>query len=369
MDYNEAVATWQAHLPEMEMRGIVLPNVRMYVPDEWKHNSALAMDTLAMDAQPQLALDPSSALPVMLTSMIDPETTRILFTPNKAINILGEEKRGDWTMDVMFFPVIEPTGEVSSYGDYNNNGRAGVNATWPQRQQYLYQVIMEYGERELDRAALGKINLATEIRNAAATVMNKFRNYVYFFGVQGLQNYGLLNDPSLSAPITPSTKAAGGTAWVDTTTGQPKATPNEVYADIQALFYQLVKQTGGLVQQDTPMLLTLGTKAGVGLTNANSFAVNVNKLLEDNFPNLKVETAVQYNALGAGDTQGFAGGNFAQLWALEIDGQRTGFAAYSEMMREHPIIRHMSSFRQKASGGVWGAVIRVPMAVASIVGI
>jgi hypothetical protein len=184
-----------------------------------------------------------------------------------------------------------------------------------------------------------------------------------------LQNYGLLNDPSLSAPITPSTKAAGGTAWVDTTTGQPKATPNEVYADIQALFYQLVKQTGGLVQQDTPMLLTLGTKAGVGLTNANSFAVNVNKLLEDNFPNLKVETAVQYNALGAGDTQGFAGGNFAQLWALEIDGQRTGFAAYSEMMREHPIIRHMSSFRQKASGGVWGAVIRVPMAVASIVGI
>lgn len=372
MNYQESVASWQAHRGEYEAKGIIMPGVVTYLPDEWKSNSALAMDAipdLAMDAQPQLMTDPSAGMPLMLSSAISPDVFRILFTPNKAIEVLGEQKQGDWTMDVTFFPIVEGTGEVSSYGDYNDNGRAGINVAWPQRQQYIFQCIEEYGERELDRAALMKLNLAAEIDNSAAMVIDKFRNYSYFFGVSGLQNYGFLNDPSLPAATTPVTKAAGGTAWVDATTGQPRATANEIYMDFQTLFYQLVKQSGGLVQQDTEMLLALGTTSGTGLTATNSFNVNVNDLIQKNFPNVKIVTAVQYNALSATNSQGVAAGNFAQLWAMELEGQRTGFAAYSEKFRQHPIIRHMSSFRRKVSAGTWGAIIRAPFAVASMVGI
>src|SRR6185503_6176542 len=134
------------------------------------------------------------------------------------------------------FPVVEHTGEVSSYGDYSMNGRAGVNTNWPQRQAYLFQTIKEYGERELERAGLARISWVSEIDKGAATVLNKFQNLTYFFGVQGLQNYGLLNDPNLSAALTPATKAAGGVKWV--LSGVINATANEVYADIQAIFIQ-----------------------------------------------------------------------------------------------------------------------------------
>ena len=365
MNYAEASATWRADRANFERLGIhPLPEVIAYTPDEWKYDYRFAMD-----AQPQLLTTPTAGIPAMLTSSIDAEVFRVLFTPNKAVEILGEQKRGTWVDDTIFFPVVEPTGEVSSYGDFNNNGRAGINFAWPQRQQYLFQVIKIYGERELDRAALGKINLVTEIDVAAAEVMNRFLNFTYLFGIQGLQNYGILNDPSLPASLTPATKAAGGTAWIDPTTKVAKATANEVYNDVLALFAQLVSQTSGLVDAQTALLLILSPAASVGLNTTNSFNVNVYDLLKKNFPNLTVVTVPQYGAQTSINPQGVAAGEFIQLIALDLGRQRAGFAAYSEKYREHPIIRQMSSFEQKVSGGSWGSILRMPVAVASMVGI
>lgn len=362
MNYQEAVSTWRADRAHFERLGVVLPDVRQYTPDEWKSDIGIAMD-----AAPTLFTDPNSAIPAMLTSMIDPEIFEILFSPNKAAEIMGEVKRGTWVDDTIFFPVVEATGETSSYGDYSNNGRAGVNTNWPQRQNYLFQVIKEYGEREMDRAGLAKINWVSAIDKAAALTIDKFFNLSYFFGIAGLQNYGLLNDPDLSAAIAPAPKAGGGTAWV--VNGYINATANEIYLDIEALYYRLVTQTGGLVDQETKMVLALGTNAAVAMTATNSFNVNVSDLLKKNFPNLTIVQAVQYNARTAANPQGVAAGNFVQLAATELEGQKTGFAAYSEKMRAHPIIRHMSSFRQKVSAGTWGAVIRMPAAVAAMVGV
>lgn len=364
MNYATAQATWRSDRARLEQLGVFLPpSVDTYTPPDWKSDIGLAMDAL-----PTLFTSPNSAVPAILTTMIDPDVFEILFAPSKAAEILGGEvKRGTWLDDTILFPVVEATGEVSSYGDFNNNGRAGVNTSWPQRQAYLFQLIKEYGEREMERAGLAKINWVSEIDKAATLTMNKFMNYSYFFGIAGLQNYGLLNDPSLSAAITPSTKAAGGTAWI--VNGFINATANEIYADIEALFYRLTTQTAGLVQQDTPMTLALSPAAAVALTATNSFNVNVNDLLKKNFPNITIVTAMQYGALTASNTQGVAAGNFVQLFAADIEGQKTGFPAYNEKMRAHPVIRHMSSFRQKVSGGTWGAVLRMPAAVAAMVGV
>jgi hypothetical protein len=38
-------------------------------------------------------------------------------------------------------------------------------------------------------------------------------------------------------------------------------------------------------------------------------------------------------------------------------------------MRAHKIIPRLSSFEQKVSGGTWGAIIRMPVAFSSMVGI
>jgi hypothetical protein len=117
------------------------------------------------------------------------------------------------------------------------------------------------------------------------------------------------------------------------------------------------------------MLFVMGTIPNVGMTSVNSFGLSVYDMLAKAFPNLEIVTAVQYNAMSATNPYGSAAGNIGQLIALEFDGQRTGMAVYSERMRDHAMIRDLSSFRQKSSGGSWGAVWRFPAAVASILGI
>lgn len=362
MNLQEAASAWKADAAQFEQLGAILPGVKSYVPDEFKHDFGLAMD-----AQPTLVTDPNSAVPAFLTTMIDPQVFKVLFSPNNAAVIFGENRKGTWLDETAMFPVVEHTGEVSSYGDFNENGRAGANTNWPQRQSYLFQTMKEYGDRELERAGLSKINWVSEIDVAAATVLNKFSNLTYFFGVAGLQNYGLLNDPNLSAALTPATKAAGGVKWINA--GAIVATANEIYADIQAIFLQLVTQSGGLIDQNTKMVLALSPGSSVALTATNSFNVNVSDLLKKNFPNLRIETAVQYGVTSASNPQGVAAGNFVQLIAESVEGQDTGYCAFNEKMRTHPIVRGSSSVKQKITAGTWGCIVRMPMAIASMVGV
>jgi hypothetical protein len=385
---SSARAAWQSDRAEWESRGVHLPGVISYTPNGWRNNAQLAQDemaqmtqdvmgygyggyghnSMAMDAPPILFTDPNSAIPALLTTTIDPDIFRILFSANKAVESLGGEvKRGDWLQDIIYFPVVEATGEVSSYGDYNENGNAGINVGWPARQNYLFQVIKEYGEREVERGGLARVNWVTEIDRAAAQTIAKFMNLSYIFGIGGLQNYGMSNDPNLSAALTPGIKTAGGTRWI--LNGIPNATANEVYADFEALFYQLVIQTGGLVDTDTAMTFNMSPGTQVALTITNSFGVNVGDLLKKNFGNLKVVTVPQYAARSAVMPQGVAAGEFLQLTAGEVEGQRFAFPAYSERMRAHPVIRARSSFSQKVSAGTWGTVMRMPGAAAQMIGV
>jgi len=365
MNLQESIAQWRADRPHLEARGLsFVPGAEVvrYMPDEWKLNAALAMDAI-----PLLTTDPNAGIPVMLTTSIDPEVVRILFTPNKAAIIFGERRSGTWLDQTRIFPVVEHAGEVSTYGDYSGNGEAQVNTDFPNRQAYLFQTIKEYGELELERMGLAKLNWVSEKDQAAALVMNKYLNLTYFFGVSGLQNYGLLNDPNLNASITPATKAYGGTKWI--VSGVVQATANEIFTDIQSLYLKLVQQTNGLVAADSALVLAMSPQSEVALTTTNTFNVNVHDLLKKNFPKLKVETAIQYGAISASNPQGIAAGEFAQLIAADIEGQSTGWCAFNEKMRAHPIIRDLSSFRQKVTGGTWGTIIRQPFAISSILGL
>lgn len=327
--------------------GIVFPGAQDYLPDGFRSDYGFAMDA----AGPLVTVS-NSGIPGYLLNYIDPELTRVLTTPMQGAVILGESKKGDWTTLTATFPVVESTGEVSSYGDYNNNGRAGANTNFPQRQSYHYQTMTEWGERELDMAGQAKINWAAELNIASALVLNKFQDNSYFFGIAGLQNYGLLNDPNLSAPIAPI--SVGGITLWSGKDGQG------VYDDIVKLFGQLVSQTRGLVTRRDKLKLCMSPEIEVNLTKTNQYNVNVSDLLAKNFPNLTVETAVQY-ATGSGQ--------LVQLIAESIDGQNVGTAAFTEKMRAHAIVRDTSSFKQKKSQGTWGAIIKVPMAIAAMIGV
>lgn len=334
---------------ELAKHGVFIPMAKGFLePHE------LAMDySLAMDAQPAMITTSNAGIPAFLTTLVDPEMVRVLVTPNNAAKILGETKKGDWTTQTAMFPVIESTGEVSSYGDFNNNGSVGANANWVNRQSYLYQTITQWGELELDRAAEARINYAQELNIASALIMDKFQNNTYFYGMAGLQCYGLLNDPSLPASIVPNTKAATGTTWA-------VATAAEIYDDVVKLYTQLVTQTKGIIDRKTSMVMAMSPEIEANLTKTNQYNVNVTDQIAKNFPNLRIETATQYST---------AAGQLVQLFVDKIDGKDTGYCAFNEKMRAHAVIPDVSSFKQKKTGGTWGAIIRYPVAFASMLGV
>lgn len=309
---------------------------------------------IAQDAQPALVTTSNSGIPAYLTTLIDPKLIEILVAPMKAAEIVGDEvKKGDWTTDTEMFPVIESTGEVSSYGDYSENGRAGANATFPQRQSYHYQTITEWGERELERAALARIDWANRQNIASILTLSKFQNKSYFFGVQGLANLGLLNDPALSAPIAPTVETGGLITWA-------AKDALGVIADIQALYTQLQTQANGLVELDTKMTLAMSPVSEVALTKTTQYNVNVADILKKNFPNMTVKTAPEYAT---------ASGQLVQLIADEIEGQRTASCGFTEKLRAHPVVVAVSSFKQKKSQGTWGTVIYRPFLIAQMLGV
>lgn len=308
-----------------------------YTPQEMtQQHSRMALDA-------ELITQPNAGILSLFTTYVDPRVIDVLVEPMKAGQIFGETKKGSFVDDNLQFPIAEATGEVSSYNDYSNNGMSGTNVNWENRQPYHYQTIIEVGEREVERAGAAKLDWVSRKQQSAALTLNKFQNKTYFFGVAGLRNWGLLNEPSLPASVPV-------TDWT------PKDAQG-VYDDIQALYQQLVSQTGGLIDREEEMILLLSPTADTNLTKTNQYNVNVSDMLRKNFPNLEVETAPEMDGT-AGET--------IMLIVKNYEGVDTVEPTFTEKMRVHPMVLDLSSWKQKRSQGTVGTIIYRPMFVASL---
>lgn len=335
---------------------------QMFCRPEWKKDY-----NLALDAQPQLVTVANNGIPAYLTFFMDPDILRILTAELEATAIFGEQQKGSWTDAALIFPVVERTYEVSSYGDFTENGRSGINTNFPQRQPYLFETMAEYGDLEIARVGLAKINFVSEQKEAAIFGLNNYSNLAYFKGVAGLANYGAQNDPSLPVAIAPGPKAAGGLAWLNGV--QIIATANEIFQDIQSLVIQAINNSSGLINTKSKFVLAMSPRSEGALTATNTFNVNVAALLKNNFPNLEVKTAIQYGALTTQNPQGSALGEMLQLWAPDAGGQKSGFCAFNTKLRAGPVIRASSSWKQKLMQGTCGFILRQPWAMQTMIGV
>ena len=370
MNVQESRARFLAMKPFLMERGIHWdPGVEPY--GFVSSNPELGCDAaMAMDALPGLATDPNAGIPTMFTTWVDPNIYQVLFAPLRAVEILGNEiQAGDWTEQTAMFPVVEVVGETMAYGDYNSGGsQNSANANFPQRQSFLFQAVIEYGDLEVARYARARINWITEKQRARMRSLNTFMNFAYFYGVAGLANYGLLNDPNLSASISPAPKAYGGTTWLVGT--QVKATANEIFNDIQAVIIQGINQNAGLVDRESEMVLALDPAHEAALTATNSFNVNVSDLLKKNFPKMRVVRAVQYGVLTTQNPQGQSSGlALMQVIFPEVEGQRTAIPAFNAKLIAQRVIFDMSAAKQKMVSGSYGTVVLYAPGIASMAGI
>ena len=333
---------------------------RGFVMEEGQHilpsNDILASDSIAMDAAPTLSTTANAGIPAFMATYVDPKLIEVVFTPMRGAQIAGEVKKGDWVTPTAIFPMVESTGRIASYGDWNENGVVGLNANFPDRQSYHYQVFSRWGEREVAMAGAARIQWVAQLRQSGALKLNKFQNQSYFYGVSGLRNYGYLNDPRLPAAEVASAKAAGGTSW-------KKGTPEEVTDDVISLINQLRKQSGGYVDTDSKMTLGLSpTSAGI-MTRPNSFGLSAFDQLKRQYKNLSYVEAVEFGDAAGMTTQTMI------LVAEEIEGQQVAEAAFTEKLRAHSVVVAASGGKQKMSQGTWGAIIYLPFGIATMTGI
>lgn len=313
---------------------------------------SMALDEMGFDAPVQSALvtQANAGIPNIFTTWVDPKAIEILVSPMMAAVIAGEVQKGSWDDDVAMFKVAEATGETSAYGDYSRSGSTDVNYNFPQRQNFLFQAFLQYGDREVARAAKAKIDLPADKQSANALALMKALNYMYFFGVGSLVNYGLLNDPNLQPPITPQY------SWLTSSS----ATALTIYQDVVRLYTLLQQQSNGTVNTQTKMTLAMSNDNGAALNTVTQYNTNsVLMLLKQNYPNLRLETAPEYAT---------SAGQLVQLIVDELDGEPTTECAFSVKMMAHRVIQSVSSLEQKRTSGGYGCIIRRPVLIAQMLG-
>lgn len=329
-------------IAQLARAGVILPHG---VANVSTPVSEYAMD--AADLTPHLVGTPNSGIPTYLTTYVDPKVIEVLVAPMKAAELVGESKKGDWTTLTAAFIQAEPTTKVATYGDYSSDGDSGANINYPQRQAYFFQTWTRWGERELEMAGAGRVDLAAQLNYASALGLSKFLNSSYLFGVSGLQNYGLTNDPRLPAPVA---------ATVNWATAAPEA----IFNSVVAMYKLLQTQSQGIIEQDMELRMGLAPTAAGDLNNVNTYGLSAAKLLKDAFPKLTLVTIPEFDT---------ASGRLVQLWAPKLEGQESATCSFTEKMRAHAVERYSSYFRQKKSAGTWGAVIFRPLACTQLLGV
>ncbi|WWQ12999.1 major head protein [Ralstonia phage PQ43W] len=333
-------------IAQLARAGVILPpSVTNVSTPLLQYAMDYAMDAVSLT--PTLVGSANAGVPTYLTTYVDPKVIEVLVAPMKAADLVGETKKGDWTTLTAAFVQAEPTTEVATYGDYSSDGSSGANINYPQRQSYFFQTWTRWGERELEMAGAGRVDLAAQLNYASALGLAKFLNSSFLFGVANLQNYGLTNDPRLPAPVA---------STVNWATALPEAITNSIIAMYKAVQTQLQ----GLVSQEDEIKLGMPPTAAADVNNVNSYGLSAAKLLKDAFPKLEIVTVPEFDT---------AGGRLVQMWFPKIEGQESATCGFTEKMRAHSIERYSSYFRQKKSAGTWGAVIFRPAACSQLLGV
>lgn len=330
-------------IARLNRAGVVLPHG---VTNVSTPVSEYAMD--AVDLTPHLIGSANAGIPSFLTTYVDPKVIDVLVAPMKAAEIVGESKKGDWTTLNATFIQAEPLTKVATYGDYSADGDSSVNVNYPQRQSYFFQTWTRWGERELEMYGAGRVDFAAQLNYASALGLAKFMNSAYLFGVAGMQNYGMTNDPNLPTPV------AAPAVWGTT------STPDAMFNSLVTMFKQLQVQSAGVIEMDDEIVIGLPPTALADLSNANTYGLAAIKLVKDAFPKMRFVTVPEFDT---------ASGRLVQMWAPKVEGQDTATCAFTEKMRAHTIEKYSSYYRQKKSAGTWGFILWRPFAVTQLLGV
>ena len=316
-------------------------------------NGASVTDKTRAASMVKDGLDPNAAVPAYMRAYVTPEIIKELTAIRAYKEIAPEVKNGDFTTSFAQFRCLEYTGNVQPYGDYDGNGQSGVNTNYPTRQQYRFQTTIKVGDLEQEMNAKARVDLLEEKQAAAAINIDIAFNNFALYGVQGVAVYGLLNEPSLNAALTPIS-VSGGTAW----SGK---NANQQFDDIVKLMASLYNGAGGHITKRTKTKMLVSTDIMALMDKTNTYGLSTYDMVQKNYPNMEVICVPElYDTIATTST--------IMVLAEEVLGQKTVEFGYSDKYYAHAMIRRLSNWEQKVSAGTFGAIVYRPFAIATMTG-
>lgn len=294
-------------------------------------------------------------IPGQFLAYYDPRPVKVLLSALRAERLGRKEKFGGLDLEEYIVTQVEHTGSVRTYSDFSEEPTAGLNTNYQNRQAHVFEEVLVYGHREMMLQKKNIINYIGLKRESVAISIARKHNEIWFKGVAGLRNYGMLNDPQLAVPQTPS----GGETW-------DQKTPEAIAEDIRLLIAQLITNSGELVTKTTPMTLVMSGEIETVLYKPTQYAmVTCFEWLQKQFPNITFETAPEF-LLDSGTN---ASKQMVRLYVREWYDRPVIELGFGELYFSHGTVYRVSSTAEKISASNFGAVIPYPVMIADMVGV
>lgn len=237
---------------------------------------------------------PAKAGGAMLSHMLQtwlPGTLRTITQVRNIDEIIGITTVGSWEDELISLRVAEPAAKAELYGDTTNIPLADYGQSVESRTVVRFEQGFQVGK--LEEARQGRIGYqaANEKRKAATESLDIARNQVGFYGFNSTDTnlYGLLNEPSLSAYMSPTA------AWLTSTFDQ-------LTADFIRMVTKLETQMGGNLQDTASLVFVLptGYRAIMAKYSQTGSGLTFRAWLEENYPNLRIVTTPEFKAANGG---------------------------------------------------------------------
>ena len=290
-------------------------------------------------------------MPAGILSQVSVEVAETILAYRSGDEALGGRKKLlDWEQQDYYLPLVEKTGSVEAYSDYDDSLASGLNVTFGRTGHYVFSTSYNIGEREamqLASANVGENYYLEASLEAIAVELNR----VAFSGFVNNNNsflvHGLLNSPSLANYENSDKKFS-------------EMTYQECVAFFAKAIAKLREQTGNNIQRGSKLRVVIASNAFDALAlKFTDLGVDAVSALIDKFEKLGVEItitpAMELNSANASQ----------DVIYFILENSQGGLSdtttlGYSEIGRMSNVVLGTTYKQQKVSAGTTGAVIYKP---------
>lgn len=303
------------------------------------------------DAMPNITPN-NIGMPAGILSQVSVEVAETILAYRSGDEALGgRRKLLDWEQQDYYLPLVEKTGSVEPYSDFDDSVASGLNVTFGRTGHYLFSTSYNVGEREAMQLAQGNINSDNYLISASLEALAVELNRVAFNGYVNNNGsflvYGLLNNTSLNNYETSDKKFSDMTYL-------------ECVAFFAKAIAKLRSQTGNNIQRGSKLRVVVASNAfDVLALKFTDLGVDAITALINKFKELDVEITIT-PAIELDN----ANANQDVIYFILENSQGgisdTTTLGYSEIGRMSNVVLGTTYKQQKVSAGTTGAVIYKP---------